>query len=167
MHIVSLNRPLQTKLQILVGDVLKTDLPFFDLCVANLPYQVNTLSTLRRFNFIFNLTYFSVNRADFFTVCLQTAAAPTLLQVRRLLLRTYSCAFNMWRVKSLVFIQMCCADVPEGVCHATGCQTWRQAVLQAVHQHAAAGSCRPPHEGQRVLRDVEDLQQILCSRTRV
>ena len=33
-------RPLQSKLQILVGDVLKTDLPFFDICVANLPYQV-------------------------------------------------------------------------------------------------------------------------------
>lgn len=32
---------MQTKLQILVGDVLKTDLPFFDVCVANLPYQVS------------------------------------------------------------------------------------------------------------------------------
>ena len=32
--------PLQTKLQILVGDVLKNDLPFFDVCVANMPYQV-------------------------------------------------------------------------------------------------------------------------------
>ncbi|KAG9342593.1 hypothetical protein JZ751_016027 [Albula glossodonta] len=31
--------PMQTKLQILVGDVLKADLPFFDVCVANLPYQ--------------------------------------------------------------------------------------------------------------------------------
>uniref|UniRef100_A0A3P9CL57 rRNA adenine N(6)-methyltransferase n=1 Tax=Maylandia zebra TaxID=106582 RepID=A0A3P9CL57_9CICH len=36
--------PLQTKLQILIGDVLKTDLPFFDVCVANLPYQVRTFS---------------------------------------------------------------------------------------------------------------------------
>ncbi|XP_017269373.1 probable dimethyladenosine transferase [Kryptolebias marmoratus] len=34
--------PLQTKLQILVGDVLKTDLPFFDACVANLPYQISS-----------------------------------------------------------------------------------------------------------------------------
>jgi len=24
----------------MVGDVLKADLPFFDACVANLPYQV-------------------------------------------------------------------------------------------------------------------------------
>lgn len=31
---------MQSKLQILVGDVLKTELPFFDVCVANLPYQV-------------------------------------------------------------------------------------------------------------------------------
>ncbi|XP_053303997.1 probable dimethyladenosine transferase [Spea bombifrons] len=30
------------KLQVLVGDVLKTDLPFFDLCVANLPYQISS-----------------------------------------------------------------------------------------------------------------------------
>lgn len=33
-------RPLASKLQVMVGDVLKTDLPFFDACVANLPYQV-------------------------------------------------------------------------------------------------------------------------------
>ncbi|ELK17706.1 Putative dimethyladenosine transferase [Pteropus alecto] len=32
--------PLASKLQVMVGDVLKTDLPFFDACVANLPYQV-------------------------------------------------------------------------------------------------------------------------------
>ncbi|GFT44246.1 hypothetical protein NPIL_45221 [Nephila pilipes] len=34
--------PMQYKLQILVGDVLKTDLPFFDICVANLPYQISS-----------------------------------------------------------------------------------------------------------------------------
>uniref|UniRef100_A0A8C9R842 rRNA adenine N(6)-methyltransferase n=1 Tax=Scleropages formosus TaxID=113540 RepID=A0A8C9R842_SCLFO len=34
--------PLQTKLQILVGDVLKAELPFFDICVANLPYQISS-----------------------------------------------------------------------------------------------------------------------------
>lgn len=34
--------PLQAKLQILIGDVLKTELPFFDLCVANVPYQISS-----------------------------------------------------------------------------------------------------------------------------
>nr|XP_023027247.1 probable dimethyladenosine transferase [Leptinotarsa decemlineata] len=34
--------PAQQKLQILVGDVLKTDLPFFDICVANIPYQISS-----------------------------------------------------------------------------------------------------------------------------
>merc|ERR1712018_14183 len=34
--------PLQSKLEILVGDVLKTELPFFDICVANLPYQISS-----------------------------------------------------------------------------------------------------------------------------
>ncbi|XP_049282033.1 probable dimethyladenosine transferase [Anopheles funestus] len=33
---------LQPKLQILIGDVLKTDLPFFDICVANMPYQISS-----------------------------------------------------------------------------------------------------------------------------
>ncbi|CAG07869.1 unnamed protein product [Tetraodon nigroviridis] len=43
--------PMQNKLQILVGDVLKTDLPFFDVCVANLPYQVDTFLFRRRIVF--------------------------------------------------------------------------------------------------------------------
>lgn len=34
--------PLQSKLQILIGDVLKSDLPFFDTCVANMPYQISS-----------------------------------------------------------------------------------------------------------------------------
>ncbi|KAL5021244.1 hypothetical protein ScPMuIL_000399 [Solemya velum] len=41
--------PFQTKLHVIVGDVLKTDLPFFDIylpffdiCVANLPYQISS-----------------------------------------------------------------------------------------------------------------------------
>ncbi|XP_043919756.1 probable dimethyladenosine transferase isoform X2 [Protopterus annectens] len=34
--------PMAHKLQIMVGDVLKTDLPFFDACVANLPYQISS-----------------------------------------------------------------------------------------------------------------------------
>ncbi|CAL1686473.1 unnamed protein product [Lasius platythorax] len=31
-----------SKLQIVVGDVLKSNLPFFDLCVANIPYQISS-----------------------------------------------------------------------------------------------------------------------------
>lgn len=34
--------PMQQKLHIIVGDVLKADLPFFDVCVANLPYQISS-----------------------------------------------------------------------------------------------------------------------------
>lgn len=34
--------PEATKLQMMVGDVLKTELPFFDVCVANLPYQISS-----------------------------------------------------------------------------------------------------------------------------
>jgi 18S rRNA (adenine1779-N6/adenine1780-N6)-dimethyltransferase len=35
-----LGTPMKSKLEIIVGDVLKADLPFFDVCVANMPYQV-------------------------------------------------------------------------------------------------------------------------------
>lgn len=34
--------PFQQKLQILIGDAIKTDFPFFDLCVANIPYQISS-----------------------------------------------------------------------------------------------------------------------------
>ncbi|KOX79550.1 putative dimethyladenosine transferase [Melipona quadrifasciata] len=34
--------PYQSKLQIMIGDILKIDLPFFDLCVANIPYQISS-----------------------------------------------------------------------------------------------------------------------------
>ncbi|KAJ8943361.1 hypothetical protein NQ318_002594 [Aromia moschata] len=34
--------PLQPKLRIMIGDVLKCDLPFFHICVANIPYQISS-----------------------------------------------------------------------------------------------------------------------------
>lgn len=34
--------PFQSKLQLIAGDVLKSDLPFFNLCVANIPYQISS-----------------------------------------------------------------------------------------------------------------------------
>lgn len=37
-----LGTSLQPKLHVMVGDVLKTELPFFDVCVANLPYQISS-----------------------------------------------------------------------------------------------------------------------------
>ncbi|VDO92232.1 unnamed protein product [Heligmosomoides polygyrus] len=34
--------PVQNKLEILIGDVMKVEWPFFDVCVANLPYQISS-----------------------------------------------------------------------------------------------------------------------------
>ncbi|XP_075146110.1 putative dimethyladenosine transferase [Haematobia irritans] len=34
--------PMQPKLQMLIGDFLKAELPFFDLCIANVPYQISS-----------------------------------------------------------------------------------------------------------------------------
>lgn len=40
----------QNKLEIRIGDVLKNELPFFDVCVANMPYQVNFFIKFNFFN---------------------------------------------------------------------------------------------------------------------
>ncbi|CAI5441767.1 unnamed protein product [Caenorhabditis angaria] len=37
-----LGGPLQNKLQVNAGDVMKMEWPFFDVCVANLPYQISS-----------------------------------------------------------------------------------------------------------------------------
>lgn len=34
--------PYQSKLNILVGDALKSEFPFFDICIANVPYQISS-----------------------------------------------------------------------------------------------------------------------------
>ncbi|KAI4312650.1 hypothetical protein MLD38_037453 [Melastoma candidum] len=34
--------PYHHRLKVINGDVLKTDLPFFDICVANIPYQISS-----------------------------------------------------------------------------------------------------------------------------
>ncbi|XP_042893032.1 probable dimethyladenosine transferase [Penaeus japonicus] len=42
LHKRFLNTPYHSKLDIRIGDVLKADLPPFDVCVANLPYQISS-----------------------------------------------------------------------------------------------------------------------------
>ena len=34
--------PYASKLTLISGDVLRTELPYFDLCVANIPYQISS-----------------------------------------------------------------------------------------------------------------------------
>uniref|UniRef100_A0A060T0H6 rRNA adenine N(6)-methyltransferase n=1 Tax=Blastobotrys adeninivorans TaxID=409370 RepID=A0A060T0H6_BLAAD len=34
--------PYQKKLEIMLGDVIKTDLPYFDVCISNTPYQISS-----------------------------------------------------------------------------------------------------------------------------
>lgn len=33
-------KPEQKRLDVMLGDVVKTDLPYFDVCISNTPYQV-------------------------------------------------------------------------------------------------------------------------------
>ncbi len=40
--LVPLFSPAASKLSVIVGDVLKSELPFFDVCVANLPYKISS-----------------------------------------------------------------------------------------------------------------------------
>ncbi|KAJ2547520.1 Dimethyladenosine transferase [Coemansia sp. RSA 1933] len=39
--------PFQHKLEILQGDVMKRDLPFFDVCISNTPYQISSPLTFK------------------------------------------------------------------------------------------------------------------------
>ncbi|KAG9447811.1 hypothetical protein H6P81_013939 [Aristolochia fimbriata] len=39
--------PLSNKLKVIQGDVLKCDLPYFDICVANIPYQISSPLTFK------------------------------------------------------------------------------------------------------------------------
>jgi len=39
--------PFASKLQLIHGDVLKVDLPYFDLCVANIPYNISSPLTFK------------------------------------------------------------------------------------------------------------------------
>lgn len=32
--------PAQNRLDVILGDVMKTELPYFDVCISNTPYQV-------------------------------------------------------------------------------------------------------------------------------
>lgn len=34
-------------MQVIQGDILKTELPFFDVCVANVPYQISSPITFK------------------------------------------------------------------------------------------------------------------------
>lgn len=34
--------PYQSKLQFIIGDALKSEFPFFDICIANVPYQISS-----------------------------------------------------------------------------------------------------------------------------
>ncbi|CAA3011654.1 ribosomal RNA small subunit methyltransferase [Olea europaea subsp. europaea] len=39
--------PSSTRLKVIQGDVLKCDLPYFDICVANIPYQISSPLTFK------------------------------------------------------------------------------------------------------------------------
>lgn len=39
--------PFANKLQVIQGDILKTELPYFDVCVANIPYQISSPITFK------------------------------------------------------------------------------------------------------------------------
>ncbi|KAG9140140.1 hypothetical protein Leryth_015766 [Lithospermum erythrorhizon] len=39
--------PMSSRLKVIQGDVLKCDLPYFDICVANIPYQISSPLTFK------------------------------------------------------------------------------------------------------------------------
>ncbi|KAJ9104778.1 hypothetical protein QFC19_003919 [Naganishia cerealis] len=45
-----LGKPEQRKLELIIGDFVKADLPYFDVCISNTPYQVSPPGTLGKNN---------------------------------------------------------------------------------------------------------------------
>ena len=41
-----MGKPEQKKLEMIIGDFVKADLPYFDVCISNTPYQVSGAGTL-------------------------------------------------------------------------------------------------------------------------
>lgn len=147
---------MQTKLQILIGDVLKTDLPFFDVCVANLPYQVNTC--LLHWAHLYMLLPLKVYiSCVIFLIPKISSPFVFKLLLHRPFFRYKTSLSHIVKSRSVVVcsscmcvctcpFQVCRFNVPKRVCHASGGSTWRQTLLQAVHQHSAFGSCGPSYE---------------------
>ncbi|KKY24564.1 putative dimethyladenosine transferase dimethyltransferase [Phaeomoniella chlamydospora] len=40
-------KPEQKRLEVMLGDVIKTDLPYFDVCISNTPYQISSPLTFK------------------------------------------------------------------------------------------------------------------------
>ena len=40
-------KPEQKRLEVMLGDVVKTELPYFDVCISNTPYQVRSFVPLQ------------------------------------------------------------------------------------------------------------------------
>lgn len=47
--------PAQKRLEVILGDVMKTELPYFDVCISNTPYQVCNASFAFQFSNLLSL----------------------------------------------------------------------------------------------------------------
>ncbi|PIK39274.1 putative dimethyladenosine transferase [Apostichopus japonicus] len=88
--------PYHNKLHVVVGDVLKTDLPYFDVCVANLPLPISS-------PFVFKLLF-------------------TDLSLVSLVDKQFANSFILYCIL-LCSLQVCSTDVSAGVCSTYGSQT--------------------------------------------
>lgn len=52
-------KPEQKRLEVMLGDVVKTQLPYFDVCISNTPYQVYLFNPVSKFSASPPLTRFS------------------------------------------------------------------------------------------------------------
>lgn len=55
-----LGKPEQKKLEIILGDFVKADLPYFDVCISNTPYQVRPAPLLLLHTFLYRRTWGTV-----------------------------------------------------------------------------------------------------------
>lgn len=70
-------KPEQKRLEVLLGDVCKTELPYFDVCISNTPYQVHPPSSVGCLGGFYRNYTDKSGHTDFLSTRLQTPRALT------------------------------------------------------------------------------------------
>lgn len=122
-------QPSERRLDIVLGDVIKTDLPYFDVCISNTPYQVCDL--------IYEHTLLLDNLAKNVNEALKCL-------IILLLVDFFASGFQAPGYNALPSDLH--PHVSARVCNAASCPAGRLAILPAIGQRPDVGQDHPHHE---------------------
>ena len=125
--------PYQNQLQIIHADVLKVDLPYFDVCVANIPYNISSPLTFKL------LSHKPAFRAAIIMyVWTRGRVSEGLCRCRQEEPSTYRGVHAVRPASHSSWIAETRLQVSTRICHAVGGKARGFALLAVVGQHPAA-----------------------------